>query len=894
MRRHVSELDAQALSNMIHDVIYALENELKDYLTNLDIDINSIILDKKRKYEKSVNPIVEIYWLELWEIAAKNTIDINLQKAFRELAELAKHEQLLNARHARSHGNRDLKLHHWYKIAAFVTDPNIEKVNFKKTITAYKRVELNVPAQTETDLDTIQNYYNYEIINNIDQIEHYEDRGFYGREKEIEQLETDLCQINSRFKCFSIIGLGGLGKTSFALQTLERIKFNDNFQGIFCYSFKSKILSSEGIIESDIKKEISTCRDNLDYFLLEKFDVILNEDIYKEKIDKLNILIFLDNLEDVLTNNKKEFELFLDTQLPSHWKILATSRVNPPAFKIIELKDLDRKSCESICNNRIREFPDHRRKDHSASFKKIIEKANGNPLILHLTYDFAKSKNISFEESLLSSFNLVIENSFENLVDFFPDDTFKILEFLRQNGETSEEKIMSFFSWKQEDVVNRSEIILNALMTKVRYLEDKKYYYNTDITNTFLFNTEKISKIRQEIFKQINEEDQSLQKAERLNKIYFKDNLNHPFRLPKTITDDAISIISELYKFNFFRRFVNKNAVSSERKILENCRDRWNSLSESFKKTYYFDAVLCKIYLILDDQRSREIAESCINKKGGSLTGKICLADYHHKYKDFKKAAAIYEELTEEFPNNMTLKNYHLVNLNFTNEPSQLEKAIKIIKKLLPITDTFNSNFINTLARLIEDYNYLERYSLEVNEALKLILKEKVEKGSIERLLEQMLYTKINHQEKFNANIDNDLFINCIQTSFDLGVVFERIQNRLNFNDIKSFVRYLNEFFNYEFKIDDIREKFGYKKNSIKNEFEDLILVKVKRKIPNKDFIIAEDVQGAEYFVRGGIFYIPNFTCDKLIKGEEIFINKGKEAQYNKLPQPTTAFLIAK
>lgn len=192
---------------------------------------------------------------------------------------------------------------------------------------------------------------------------------FVGREEEIESVSQSIKQN----KIVSIVGPGGIGKTTIAIKALQRIR--DDFSII-------PIILEEPIYHN-ILKEIS-----LQLQILES-----DPHAIRNKLDEAeSALIFLDNFEVISNNQEKEIipdinniYLFLES-LPSNVKVLLTSRnrKNIVGEARHSLEGLDTETglvlFEKITNkltiNDSNEFRD--------ALKAIVTKVNGLPLAIKL------------------------------------------------------------------------------------------------------------------------------------------------------------------------------------------------------------------------------------------------------------------------------------------------------------------------------------------------------------------------------------------------------------------------------------------------------------------------------------------------------------------------------
>lgn len=188
-------------------------------------------------------------------------------------------------------------------------------VNLVRKLIAEKPESLRLPPSNVRKSDS--------IIENIPTSVDFEDTSFIGRKKEIGELKEKLNKNNVHI--LSIIGDGGIGKTALAIQLLYELldDVNSKFELILWTSLKTNELNNYEFKE--INNAIRTTSEM--YMELGKFVGNENmENIQEYLIDlakEFNMLLVLDNLETINTNDIKDF---LD-RFTEYGKVLITSRI---------------------------------------------------------------------------------------------------------------------------------------------------------------------------------------------------------------------------------------------------------------------------------------------------------------------------------------------------------------------------------------------------------------------------------------------------------------------------------------------------------------------------------------------------------------------------------------
>lgn len=166
-----------------------------------------------------------------------------------------------------------------------------------------------------------------DIFNNLPAPD-FEDTGFIGRKKDVENVKR---LILGAYPVISIIGEGGVGKTSLAQRVLYDLLESggrDRFDAVVWVSLKTAVLTPAGVQDlrgaitdtlgmySAVASELGAPRS-----AKESTNTLLRE--ISEYLSELRVLIALDNLETI---QQEEILTFL-RELPAGSKVLITSRI---------------------------------------------------------------------------------------------------------------------------------------------------------------------------------------------------------------------------------------------------------------------------------------------------------------------------------------------------------------------------------------------------------------------------------------------------------------------------------------------------------------------------------------------------------------------------------------
>lgn len=326
--------NAKLKRNLLFCLISAIESDIRKNilnLTNEGLTINEeILLKLKERYIKDKDSdtndmSILINYLDIGDYV--QILNTN-KKIFSDIETLkcliTAIETIIPTRNRIMHV-RPLEFDDDVKIIDFVGDAikysNI--IKFDETILENKKIKEN-PDYLLSITPGISRFSSSTIKNNLPMVD-YDDTGFIGRINDKEQLKK---KILGPYPVISVIGVGGIGKTSLLLSTLydlleDSTEFNSMFDYIIWITLKTKSMTDGDFIE--IKKAITNINDNMKK---------LPENILDKKISKINellqymtenrTLLIIDNLE---TLDKKSDINKLFEEISNGSKILITSRI---------------------------------------------------------------------------------------------------------------------------------------------------------------------------------------------------------------------------------------------------------------------------------------------------------------------------------------------------------------------------------------------------------------------------------------------------------------------------------------------------------------------------------------------------------------------------------------
>lgn len=332
----------------------------------------------------------------------------------------------------------------------------LEKIGAKDLLEISEKVSLK---QVISDTVKEKNY----IPENLPHRDYIE---FIGREKEIE--ETIRLLKHQKVHVLSIDGIGGVGKSSLALEVGYKLKENNLFDAIIWVSAKQYRLTYRGIEE--IENTLGNKEDLFDEILkiFNEFDFIklgsikTKENKVLEILKENHCLLIVDNLETIYDENLKKF--LIDLRFPIESKVLITSRKRLGEVEYVEyLEKFELEDTQKYIESQLkaRQFS---RKCSEELLLDIHEKTGGIPLAIKIIIPWIVEGKVKDKlEVDISKETDILSFCFDKIYnEFLDEDAMRLFVILSLAPTEMTEAALRFISGLDDTKYNAS---LGALIT---------------------------------------------------------------------------------------------------------------------------------------------------------------------------------------------------------------------------------------------------------------------------------------------------------------------------------------------------------------------------------------------------------------------------------------------
>lgn len=629
-------------------VLHELEQSLGNYILNTEVSlddfpeemIKAITARETQRSPlsslKSPSDIIEATYIdELFNIILEITKDTSVNSYLLNLRELFILYSMYHVRNVISHPNRKFIDSFWYKTAALASDPLIDilgMTSVRKSLISAERNELVDPP------DEWLNKTLWEIPNNLPEVFEHAITGLVGRKQEENILLERLK--NKRIANIALVAPGGIGKTSLALELLSsKVKQPETKEYIDCCIFatlKTEKLTYEGVQRLDSIESLIELRELIVKEAEKIYDASFTdfaELIKRKETDR--VLLFIDNLETLITNSVNEFQDFCNT-LPPAWRLLITSRITINNASIITLEPLKEKSALTL--SRIYMSRKNIKTLHENVLSNLVKNCHYNPLAIRLSLDlYSSGKEIP--DSINVANKEIASFSFSNLIDALSVNAINILECLFISNNLNRTTLCEFLTLSIDEVAESIAQLSNtSLIVRVVNHEGESYSLSESIREILITNPRNVL-LRSQL-------QSDLQKRKTIAKQIEHDQIKNstpPYHwdyIPSNINEGLKVLITSLNRS--FKGFVLPNSRAIE--LMKKFRDAEYLYSEFsiFNRSYG------RLYSALSASGlAKEKFELAMEQDPDDVNAKIFLAMHLHSEQDFLGSNAIYKELMD-------------------------------------------------------------------------------------------------------------------------------------------------------------------------------------------------------------------------------------------------------
>lgn len=495
--------------NFLFCLLSNIETDLRTSLINIGcLEVDSSILEKlSDRYKSDKNSTTDELtllidyadlgdYIQILNSNSSKFIDIKLlNKLTKEI------EKIIPTRNRIMH-IRPLEPNDDELIINFVTKLNKYSsiIDFSETISEYTKIKEN-PDYLLSIVPSILIKERQNVKHNLPMVD-YDDTGFVGRIKDKDELKK---KITGPYPVISVIGVGGIGKTSLVLSCLydmldEEIKFDT----IIWITLKTKGLYNGDFKE--IKNVILNLDDNFKQ-INKKFedDNLSNVQDILSYMNNNKTLLVIDNLE-TLSNDKTIIRLF--EEIPQGSKILITSRIGVGNYEqSFQLNALDEKEAIFYFRKLTNVYKVNVLiKQSDNVIKKYLKKLNNNPLAIKW-FVINVGKGMDPSDILNNHITDLTDFCLSNIYEKLSDDAKYILRIILIKAnkcgfaellylcELSYDKCLAAINelFKSNFLLQNDDFSYSILDFAVNYIQNRKGYSNYEIDSKIQININKLN-----------------------------------------------------------------------------------------------------------------------------------------------------------------------------------------------------------------------------------------------------------------------------------------------------------------------------------------------------------------------------------------------------------------
>ncbi|WP_337832250.1 NB-ARC domain-containing protein [Pseudonocardia sp. TMWB2A] len=292
----------------------------------------------------------------------------------------------------------------------------------------------------------------------------FDETGFFGRRSQVARVKR---LIKGAYPVVSILGDGGIGKTSVALKVAYEIldDANQQFDSIVWVTAKATTLTA-----SEIRRVNDAIEDSLGLFVSAASELggqVAESDAIGEVLaylENFRVLLILDNMETVLDARLREFLL----DLPMGSKVMLTSRIGLGVENPVQLEPLTSDESHHFLRalSRIRNVTSIESMEPD-SVRMLADQMEGHPLFLKW---FVSGVQAGIRpEDLLADNSLLLDFCMSNVYEYLTEDARKVLKCMQVLPGEKRQAEIAFLD--ELDASGAQAAILRLMTTNFVHME---------------------------------------------------------------------------------------------------------------------------------------------------------------------------------------------------------------------------------------------------------------------------------------------------------------------------------------------------------------------------------------------------------------------------------------
>lgn len=511
-------LNAKVLRRKATFLLHAFESALYAYACNKTVSLSDLpagvvsairarVKGRSGEMQGGVAEYLEYAYLdEIFDSAIAANCGLDSEVLLRTLKGKCQDAGLFEIRNACAHPARDFPVFYWYRAASVAADPIIFALGLQEVYEALLSAEGD--RISDPPSEWLEKFI-AQVPNNLPAQSEHELTGLIGREKELQQLIERLA--SPGVSRIAITGYGGIGKTSIALQALQRIRYDPSIapalQGIIYLTLKTEKLTSDGIVSLENSAALIEVGDALQEAIRESGLAPDGEESFEiGELSSKRLIICIDNAESLIKSDENSFVSFLDA-LPLSWKIILTSRLTVDGARTLPVEPLKNSQSELLAR---RYISARNLSADSDLARQVGQAAKGNPLCVRLIID-----KICLGVDVTQAISIVgqdlVRFSFTSLLEVLPESAHKILEALYLAGSASRAELSQLLELEDDTVVESIRLLQKTSLISTSFTNGYESLSLSDAVSDLLMNQPLLSHAREEVREKLRLRSQRLQ-----------------------------------------------------------------------------------------------------------------------------------------------------------------------------------------------------------------------------------------------------------------------------------------------------------------------------------------------------------------------------------------------